>query len=993
MTHHFRFRPILVIAFLSLWCIGSRFACSQTEGRRTGEHSPAGPLETDDALDSFKLHPDFKIELVASEPLVKDPVAMAFDERGSLFVVEYPEFNHYQMPRANLRTGRVRRLIDTDNDGRFDQATTFVEVPFATAVICYRGGVFVGAPPDILYCRDTDEDGVADDKRVVLTGFGRDFAGGGLLNSFRWGIDNRIHMATGFAGGRIRRPDEDATGAVEIRGRGVILDPRTLEFELTSGGGQHGLGMDDQGRKFLCSNVYPLQMLVYDDRYTVRNPFFAPRPAIRDINAAGPLARLNRISDLEPWRVARSKLAAAANRENDEQARAGGVFTSASGITVYRGDAFPDEFYGNLFVGEVANNLVYRARRKSKGLEQTAVRADATTEFLASRDNWFRPVQFANGPDGALYVVDMYRQLIEGAAFIPRDSLEKLAPANGTDRGRIYRIAPRGFRRQPRPRLDRLKVEALVELLENPNGWHRDTAARLIVERREPDTAELLIKLARESGSTQARLLALSALQTLGVIDDGLLRSALEDVSPQVRQRAIRLAESTSAEPSRLLEDLLERASDPNLQVRFQLAFTLGEFHGPGRNAVLAQLAKDDADSAWMLMAVQSSVASEAGDLFARLASDRAYVARAPNRQLLASLATQIGLQGEPVEVAAFLKSLPVLEAADAEFAQAIQRSMFARVRREQLLHLAGNASTQEMFEQLITQARRGVLDTGQPVDRRIESVHTLRLAEFDRELQQAFSILLEQGQPVPVQQAVCEVLAHFDHSRVADLLLDPWSQLTPGVRRYAIATLLSRRSSTIRLLDAIEAGTVSPHDLDRSRIQRILSGADDRIQTRLRNLIPMDVRTSRVSVVEAWRSTLSMSGNADRGRKVYERVCAACHRHGGLGKDIGPPLHDTARRPAEALLIDILDPGRQLKPLYQSYVVQTSDGRVLTGMIQKETQNAITLRRSDGTAVELLRIQIESLRSTGVSFMPEGIEKQIDEQAMADLLSYLTKP
>lgn len=982
----------LTIAIAMSWLCGASAqpACAQTESTRPETSSGVKPLDPAEALLSFELHPGFRIEVVASEPLVQDPVAMAFDESGSLFVVEYPEFNHYRIPREAQRTGRVRRLLDTDGDGRFDEATVFVEVPFATAVTCYKGGVFIGAPPDILYCRDVDGDGVADEKRVVLTGFGRDFAGGGLLNSFRWGIDNRIHIATGFAGGRVRRPEQRDAEAVDIRGRGVILDPRTLEFELTSGGGQHGLAMDDQGRKFLCSNVYPLQQLLYDDRYAARNPFFAPPAPARDINAEDPLARLKRISPLEPWRITRSRIAADGNRKDGEEARPGGVFTSASGITMYRGDAFPEEFYGNLLVGEVANNLAYRARLEQRGIELAAWRADPDGEFLASKDSWFRPVQLANGPDGALYIVDMYRQLIEGAAFVPRNALEKLDPSLGTNHGRIYRIVPQDYRRRPWPRLDKLDTHKLVGLLAHPNGWHRDTAARLLSERRDSAAIDPLTKTARNSDSPQARLLALSSLQTLNALRDDLLIASLEDASPRVREHAIRLAELSAADSAPLRAALFRRVADRDMRVRFQLAFSLGQLRGSQRNAALAELARRDADNPLLLMAVQSSLVSGAGDVFARLSADRTSVAKKSIRQLLLDLAAQIGLQSDPAGIAAVLQSLSTIDAGDPDFAQAIQRSLFAGVRREELRRLTKVGSAQLMFEQLVAQARQTVQDDSQPIERRVEAVRTLGLAEFDAKLQRLFHRLLGLGQPVPMQRAICETVAGFDEPRVADLLLDRWPQMTPSVRRSTIETLLSRPAWTSRLLDAVAAKSVSPGDVDRSRIEWLLTQSDETMVARLRQLFPADRRAARKSIIATYQSALTTTGDADRGRKIYERVCAACHKRGDVGKAIGPPLNDASRRSAETLLIDILDPNRQLKPLFQNYVLQTINGRVYTGMISEETSNAVTLQQADGTTREVLRLQIERLKSTGVSFMPEGLEKTVNKQAMADLLRYL---
>jgi putative membrane-bound dehydrogenase-like protein len=960
-------------------------------GSATAQEDTSAPLPPDEALRSFELHAQFRIELVASEPLVQDPVAMAFDEDGVLYVVEYPEFNEYQFPRGVSRKSRVKRLTDADGDGRFDAATVFVEAPFATAVICYDGGVFVGAPPDVLFCRDTDQDGVADEKRVVLTGFGRDFAGGGLLNSFRWGLDQRIHMATGFAGGQVIRPGDTKSKPVDVRSRGLILNPRTLEIEATSGGGQHGLGIDDWGNKYLCSNVYPLQHLIYDDRYVARNPFFAPAAPTRNINGEDPLATLKRISPLEPWRVARSR-SVAQERPEGEGSRAGGVFTSASGITVYRGDAFPDEFYGNVFVGEVANNLVYRARIESRGIERVALRADSqAAEFLASKDPWFRPVQFANGPDGALYVVDMYRELIEGAAFVPRESLAKIDPSRGTNLGRIYRVVPRAFERQSPPRLSQSTTSELIQLLQHRNAWHRETAARLLMQRDDPAAIEPLKKLARTSDSPQARVVALNTLEPLRALQSELLVHSLADRHPRVREQAVRLAESQIDGSPKLKNALLGRASDPDIHVRYQLAFTLGAFQGPNRNASLAALVRAESADPWLMTAVQSSLSSGGGEVFARLAEDPQTLRQESVQRLLIDLATQIGRQNNGSELTAVLKSLATLNDAHEEFVITVLQKLLGRGQLAELSDVSGIEAAQATFRKSLQAAKQRCRDESQPVALRVQSVRILGLASFDdQELSQIFGQLLDPDQLEPIQSAACETLARFKSPQVADVLLSRWSRMTPVVRDRAIETLLSRSLWTAKLFDAIEAKTVSRNDIDSARIRLLELQSDETTQSRIQRLFPTDRGVARQSVIVAYHSSLKLEGDMDRGREVFKRTCAACHKRQQLGKSVGPHLNDSARRPAEALLVDILDPGREMNPLYQNYVVHMSDGRVLTGMILDETPNGIRLQQADGKLREILRIDIERLQSTGVSFMPEGLEKTIDPQAMADLLAFL---
>ncbi|MED5448797.1 MAG: PVC-type heme-binding CxxCH protein, partial [Planctomycetota bacterium] len=374
------------------------------------------PLE---AVAELVPRPGFRVEVVAAEPLVQDPVAMEFDENGRLFVCEMPEYNQYA--NAGFRgKGRVRCLEDTDGNGVFDRSRIFADgIDSPTSVACWKGGVFVGSVPDILYLKDTDGDGTADVRRVVFTGFSRDKAGEAMLNSFRWGLDNRFHVSTNLAGGTVRRGGEKADKGVSVRGRGFLFDPRSESFELSSGGGQHGMSMDNWGRKFVCQNSVPAQLVVYDDRYLARNKFLAgPAPAI-NIVPSGKQTRLFRRSPIEPWRKLRTRLRSQGLIPgSDEGGKPGGFFTGVTGVTIYRGDAWPEAYRGNLLIGEVSNNLLFRARLEDAGVSLVASRADAGAEFLASKSVWFRPVQLANAPDGTLYVIDMARELIEGAAFL-----------------------------------------------------------------------------------------------------------------------------------------------------------------------------------------------------------------------------------------------------------------------------------------------------------------------------------------------------------------------------------------------------------------------------------------------------------------------------------------------------------------------------------------------------------------------------------------------
>ncbi|HIN53603.1 MAG TPA: cytochrome C, partial [Planctomycetes bacterium] len=369
----------LILLIVCACCLSSQTVIAQDKPPSIDELAsklPRIPASTpEQSVDKMQIHPAFEVQIVATEPLIRDPAAIDIDENGRMYVCELPEYNAYAAADNPQEKGAIKRLVDTNGDGRYDTATLFVEdIAYPTAIICWDDGVFIGSAPDLFYCKDTTGDGRADIRKKILTGFGSDLAGEAHLNSFRWGVDNRIHISTNLSGGNVRLANAAESTAVSTRGRGIILDPRDLSgFELTSGAGQHGMSMDNWGRKFVCSNSVPAQMLMLDDRYLARNPYLVSPNLAVDIAPEGKHTELFRISAAEPWRELRTMLRRTKQfRGSDEGGKPFGFFTGATGITIYRGDAWPQEFHGNLIVGDVANNLIYRAILKPKGLELVA---------------------------------------------------------------------------------------------------------------------------------------------------------------------------------------------------------------------------------------------------------------------------------------------------------------------------------------------------------------------------------------------------------------------------------------------------------------------------------------------------------------------------------------------------------------------------------------------------------------------------------------------
>ncbi len=947
------------------------------------------PLEPAEALKTIRVPPGLRLELVASEPLIRSPVALDFDEDGRLYVAEFPEYNMHDRPEFKER-GCIKLLEDTDGDGRYDRATVFADnVPAAVAVACYDGGVFVGSVPNIFYLKDTDGDGKADVRKVVYTGFDRDLAGEAMLNSFRWGLDNRFHLSASMAGGNVRRADQPKSPTFQVRGQGFLFDPATYDFVLTTGAGQHGMSMDDWGRKLVCDNSNPVHEIMYDGRYLARNPYVQGPPPRLDILADRKDIKLHRLSPNEPWRVLRTRLRSKGVVVGPtEGGQVSGHFTGSTGVTVYRGDALPEEYRGNVFVGEVANNLVFRARLEESGVGLVARRADPSREFLASTDTWFRPDQFANGPEGALYVVDMYRELIETTVSIPPFITKHLDPSSGYDRGRIYRVVPEKFKQPVPPRLGKASTAELVTLLEHPNGWHRDTASRLLYQRQDRSAIVALDKLAGSSKSPLGRLHALYALDGVKALEARHVLAALKDPEPHLREHGLRLAERFGEHPQ-VRPLVLKMTTDPDLGVRYQLAFSLGSVPGEAGTRALAELAERDSDNFWVRFAIQTATRDRAAEL-ARQILDRPEPKRGKEAPtLLMALAAQIGAANQAGEVAALLKTVDHLRGSDRSLGLRLVTSFLRKLPPAARERFKGTGRAEEIVEAILSGASKVVADEKQPTATRAEAVRILGLADF-AVVQKSFPGLLSFRQPEAVQKAALETLSRFDRPEVPPLVLDAWPGLSPSLRATAAETLFARPAWVQSFLDAVQQGKVKTGDLDPARIALLKASSDPRVKERAEKLLAGAGLSKRAEVVTQYRKALDLAGNAESGKQLFKKICATCHRLEGVGEQVGPDLTAIRNRGNETILLNVLDPNREVLPQYVVYSATTDSGRIVTGLITAETATGITLRRADGTSENLLRVQIEELRSTGLSFMPEGLEQQVDLQGMADLLAYL---
>ena len=1000
-------RPFLFAAmWLSILAV-SVLAQGQAETDSTDQDYSSelpriAPLEPDEALSSFTVADGFRIELVAAEPLVNDPIAMAFDEKGRLFVVEMRGYS--EDPDDKL--GRIRLLVDEDQDGVFDTSRVYADqLSWPTAVACYDGGIFVGAPPDLLYFKDTDGNRFADRQELLFTGFGRANVQG-MMNSFHWGLDNHIYGSSGTQGGQVtsarlgapitaeKTEPSGVHGPLELRGRNFSIEPRTMTMNPVSGGGQHGMSFNNWGHTFLCSNSNHAKFVRYEDRYLARNPYFAAPAANVSIAEDGPQAAVFRTSPVEPWRIVRTRLRIKGIVPGPVEGggTAAGYFTSATGITIYRGSAWPQEYVGWAIVADVGSNLIHRKRVIPRGAGYTAQRVDDRTEFVSSSDIWFRPVQFAHGPDGALYVADMYREVVEHPASLHPVIKKHLDLTSGRGRGRIYRIVPDDFEQPRFESLDRLELADLVLCLQHPNGWHRDTAARLLYERHDRRAIPLLrASLDSIESNPVGRIHVLYVLQGLGALtDDDVLRE-MDDEHPRVREHAIRLSEPLAAHAPRIRQRLYKLTEDADLRVRIQVALTLGELTAPQRLTHLAKLIVQDGENAAMRVAVMSSLRLGTGQVLVALAQNRTYCASSVGQEWLKSLAAQIGKQQDPADVAAVLSLLRHLPDEHRSLIQVIVEGLAAPADSElarQLTAVTGGRAD-ELMADLLEQSVEVSQDEEATVSERVSAIGRLQLGTLEANID-LFAELLQPNQPKELPIAAVKTLATFQSPGVANLLIDQWPALTPQVRARAADVLFSRDHWLEPLLNAMQAGQIAPADLGATRLQLLGEHPDEKISQLAQQILQVGGSKDRAEVVMAYQPVLTLAGDIGRGKQVFEKICAACHRVQGVGHPLGPNLAAMKNRGRAAILSNVLDPNREVNPQYLNYLLFTQDGRSLTGMIAAETATSVTLQRDNKASDTVLRVDIEQLRSTSKSIMPEGLEKQIDQQAMADLIEYL---
>lgn len=1011
---------VLFVPFAMVITAATAFADEVTDRTVTSADMPRIPhTEPADALKTFRLAKGFQLEMVASEPLVSDPVDACFDEHGRMFVAEMHGYPFSQEPTklnpeggGKKDAGIIRLLEDTDGDGRMDRSRVYADgISWPTSVCCYNGGVFVVAPQFLYYFKDTDNDGVADVREVVLSGFGRDNVQS-VTNGLQWGLDNHIYFAAGRNPANLQHRGKPL---FNVRGTDIRFNPKTEEFDAVTGGLQFGHTKDDWGVRFVCSNSNHIQQVVFPRGYLARNPFYAASGAIRNIAADGASARVFRRSPPEPWRIVRQKWRAAdkgyklvVNEDGgweflplDPSKKKGavpteypdGFFTSATGITIYRGSAYPKEFYGNAFVGDVGGNLVHRKTVDATNVVYSAQRADAGEELVASSDNWFRPVNFVNAPDGCLYILDMYRETIEHPYSIPAEIKKFLDLSSGHDRGRIYRLVSPNAEPRSVPDLGILSIAELVQELASPNAWNRETAQRLLWERQDKETPAHLESLLERSQNPLARLHALSTLDGLSALTADHVRQALSDDHPRVRAHAIRLAEPLIRDDPNAVSWLQPLCTDASEHVRFQAAFTLGVSNSDAAAKLLSMMAADRRNGREIQVAVYSSVGENAHKVLAMLAAEPSSLNQSHLAAAVSQLSLIIGANPDVKQTIGLLRTIAAQT--DSVLQQRLLSELGAGISRRGatlsgvLQQKSVPADTRAAIRAVFVNAADTANDQNASPADRLTATRTLAWCSAAQAID-SLPELFSSDTPQELQQEAVRSLGMQPSDSVAEILLENWPSFSPSLRREVVSALISKPARVNALLDAVEAGAVRRGDIERTVKQQLMHHRSKSIQQRSLSLLGVDVKTDRSAVVAEFQQVLKLKGDKERGFAVFKKTCSVCHKVGEIGHQVAPDLNSVKNKSEADLLIAILDPNREAQPNYNTYTVVTKQGRTFSGIIAAESSGSITLRQAEAKEQVVSRSNIDELLASGKSLMPEGLEKDLSPQQLADVIAFV---
>jgi putative heme-binding domain-containing protein len=948
------------------------------------DQAPNAPRSPAEAIAAMTVPPGFRVEAVATEPDIVNPVAMTFDERGRIWITESLEYPRHQPGPGR---DRVKVLEDTDGDGRADRFTQFTDglnIPSGIAV--GHGGVWVANSPNILFFEDTDGDSRADKRQVVATGFGRSDTHE-LPNSLTWGPDGWLYGWNGvFNPSRVRSLNGKT---YEFTCAIFRIHPRTRVFEVWCEGTSNpwGIAIDPEGSFFASACVIDHLWHLVETGYYHRQggpypPYTWPIGSIVDH-----------------------------------------VHQKAAycGIHYFDSPAYPAEYRGRLYMGNIHGNCVNVDVLERSG---STYRAKARPDFLRANDSWFMPVAQKTGPDGCLYILDWY------------DRYHCYQDANrdpaGIDRlkGRLYRV-----RYQETPRRNGFDLAAssddrLLELLASPNVYDREIAQRLLTERLSPAIRGKIEALVLDGDVPRmARMHALWVLVGAGPLNGSFHAELLAHPDPAFRSWGVRAAGNAGRLEVATRDRIIALARDVSPDVRLQVAVAIRKIEGADPIPVLLDVlsaGKSDPLIPQIVWQNLQPLLDRRGDEFAAMVTSRA-LRDSPGLVTLMPHAIERLLDRRGSTAAAIVVIMKAMLELPGDYAVEPARDAIAMLAEQvrarsisgarlnalrsgleaQLRHLFRESNEHSLKWDAVLlsasfrdpeglrRARDGCTLAELPGELRLGLLDDL-IAVSDGDVWTALATIFQNAakESVEFRGQVLAALGKLDNPRVSEFVLGRYARMEPDLQPRAIALLTQRPMWTKALLAAVAGKQVPSSALNMTQLRELSRSRDPEIAARVQAIwgtIRDRRNIKRERVADQFRKTLHMTpGDPVAGQAIFRKTCAQCHKIYGEGQDVGPEITSNGRNDFDQLLSNIFDPSLVIGPGYQATTVATTEGRVLTGLLVEHGADRVVIKLQGGKVESIPRTQIDEIKTSPVSLMPEDIEQQLTLQEIADLCAFL---
>ncbi len=978
------------------------------------------PLDPAESLKHLVTPKEFEPRLFVAEPeLGGKPIFMTWDERGRLWVCETYDYPNELQPKGQGRD-RIRICEDTDGDGRADKFTVFAEkLSIPTSIAFYRGGAIVQEGGETIYLKDTTGDDVSDLRKTLVTGWSmRDTHG--QVSNFRYGLDNWYYAMQGYndsrpvlTDGREVQSFRQGFFRFKVEGEAEKTAITELEFLRSTNNNTWGLGISEEGLIFgSTANGNPSEFMPIPNRYY---------EAVRGWSSTV----LNGIADSNRFYPVTEKV-----RQVDHH----NGFTAAAGHALYTARNYPQAYWNRTaFVAEPTGHLVATFVIRPDG---AGFKSKNSWNLVASDDEWTSPIQAEVGPDGNMWFCDWYNFIVQHNPT-PQGFRTGKGAAYETElrdkkHGRVYRLVMTS-QQSKEPGVMTLAgagTDQLVAALKSDNMFWRTHAQRLLVERGNKVVVPELVKLASDKsvdaiGLNTAAIHALQTLAGLGALEgetQGAAVAALKHPSAGVRRNAVQVLAPAETTAAALLESGTLTDRDPQVRLAALLALTSQPAGEATAKAAIVALADSAIQQDRNLLDAATAATAKNGKyaLVAAAQSAEKSLANTAATERLTIAADHTARTGlttpeslldqlrnaQPEVAVAILTGLARGWPRDSKPAQspemeAIVGELFAKLPaagKSQLVTLASRWGSDALAKN-IAKLAEGFLatasDTETSDDARIKAAaEYVDLLRNDPTAAKLLELITPQTSP-DIARGLVEALAKSESPDVGQALADHLTALTPAVRPVALRVLLSRSDWTLLVLDAIEKANVQLADLSLDQKQALASHPTRRIAERARRLLAAGgglPNADRQKVLDDLKHLAEEKGDAALGKVVFKNQCAKCHTHSGEGAKIGPDLTGMAVHPKHELLIHLIDPSRNVEGNFRVYSVLTADGIVINGLLASETKTAVELIDSEAKKHVIQRDEIESLKASTKSLMPEGFEKQVKPEEIRDVLEFLTQ-